>query len=966
MTDQFTGQTLDRYTIIRQVGEDELGPVFQAHDPALERAVAIRIINPSISRQPNFRENFTQVARIAARLDHPSLVQVFDFGEARGIQYIVMEFIRGDNLEKLLRSLRSDGRWIPLNEAAGVVRQLGLALEYVRSQGAPQRSLRPANIMIKPMQSDRLPYLPVLVDLGLERVFEGGLGENPLVAPAYLSPEGALGRNTNARSDVYSLGVLLFELTTGQLPFPIQSMEDAVRYHTRQPLPPPGSFHPDMPEQLASVITQALEKSPEGRFGSPAELINELGKILPVVAQVHSVPPVFESAASLLVPYRQSMTGAMVEAPARRAPEEAPTEPEVPAATQAIPGRAVEGQAQLSISMENPQLAVEPGSSLASSLTLMNRGAVPGTFRVILEGTPSTWVSLTPPVVYLEPGEQETVNLYIQPPRVPESRAGRYPITVRAADQQSPGRFFEARGTLTVGVFSAFRSELVTQRLSSGEVGQITVTNRGNAQDTFHFSFRGPAGELAFTPPQSPLRLGEGQSGVAEFRIGLRLPRWIGSERAHPYEVQVASASGEAQVLRGELISQPVLPVWAVGLVLFMLLCITGGTVLFLSGASLQGTRGTATAIALQTGIARAAEATFQAETATALFLADANVATLQAVTAEALTATAVFETALVETATAQADLAATVAAQETALAATAAADAAAATELAATATALAAVDQEAAAQTATAQVAIIQTATAQAGILQTATAQAAILQTATAQAATALAAALTATAQAAVTPPPPPEARRIVYLYTTATNIAAAFTEMLDGRGFQVDPLPLDAILTTDFTPYEAIVVGPDTGTEEMWGDPEGAWSNALFQTGLPILGLGEGGFSLFGRAQLAIGWNNGIVFEGPNVVVVDPAHPVWTTPQQISIPANRVLTLYQDNIPAVAVIVPAPVEDVLLIGGRRNVPAQFTIVQQDERYLLWGYAGGPADMTPVGQQAFVNALYSLLPPLP
>ncbi|MBN1147913.1 MAG: serine/threonine protein kinase, partial [Anaerolineales bacterium] len=125
---ELVGQTLNRYKIIELLGEGGMGAVYKAHDVTLQRDVAIKVMHSHYARQGDFQERFLQEARTAARLDHPGIVQVHDFGQDRSLLYIVMEYIPGDDLEKMLRKLRSQGKWILLNEAVGIIRQVSLAL----------------------------------------------------------------------------------------------------------------------------------------------------------------------------------------------------------------------------------------------------------------------------------------------------------------------------------------------------------------------------------------------------------------------------------------------------------------------------------------------------------------------------------------------------------------------------------------------------------------------------------------------------------------------------------------------------------------------------------------------------------------------------------------------------------------------------------------------------------------------
>ena len=277
------GQTIHRYQIIDLLGEGGIGSVYKAHDPALQRDVAIKLLHSPFARQKNFQERFLQEARTAARLTHPGIVQVHDFGQHQGQMYIVMEFIPGPNLAQILRNLRRNlrrdlrgtNRWIPLSEAVGLLRQVALALDYVHSQGVLHRDIKPDNIMLKPEPAGGLPYRPILTDLGLAKLAEGGVYTQEgtsMGTPAYMSPEQALGKATDARSDVYALGILLFELATGRLPYPARSLPEAVQYHAHTAPPLPRSIRADLPAALEGVILRAIEKDPALRFPSASDL----------------------------------------------------------------------------------------------------------------------------------------------------------------------------------------------------------------------------------------------------------------------------------------------------------------------------------------------------------------------------------------------------------------------------------------------------------------------------------------------------------------------------------------------------------------------------------------------------------------------------------------------------------------------------------------------------------------------
>src|SRR3989337_2567561 len=224
------GHSLGRYRVVTLLGEGGMGAVFKGHDATLQRDVAIKVLHPHIARQKDFQERFLHEARTPARLDHPGIVKVYDFGLSDDHLYIVMELIPGANLGKLLNDLKAQGKWIVLPESVELIRQVCLAVDYAHRHGILHRDLKPESIMLKPEPSEGLPYRPVLTDLGLANLGKEGFETREgtsMGIPAYMSPEQALGQPTDSRSDVYSLGILLFELAVGRLPFPAKALTQA-------------------------------------------------------------------------------------------------------------------------------------------------------------------------------------------------------------------------------------------------------------------------------------------------------------------------------------------------------------------------------------------------------------------------------------------------------------------------------------------------------------------------------------------------------------------------------------------------------------------------------------------------------------------------------------------------------------------------------------------------------------------
>jgi serine/threonine protein kinase len=305
---EILGKTLGNYRIDHLLGEGGMGAVYHAYDISLQREVAIKLVHPHLARQPDFRQRFIHEARIMAHLDHPGIVRVYHLGVEKDLLYLPMEFIKGGNLRQLLDRLSAEKKWIPLNEAILLVQQLSQTVEYAHRQGVLHRDIKPANLMLKPEPTDGLPFRVILTDLGLAKLVEGlGLTQEgtSVGTPAYMSPEQALGQPTDPRSDVYSLGILLFELAARRLPFLIRTLSEATRYHTQMQPPAPRSINPEIPEALERVILKALEKDPGKRYPSAAALATVLAGSLGFSTEISPSPG--QDGTSLVTEYQKSV-----------------------------------------------------------------------------------------------------------------------------------------------------------------------------------------------------------------------------------------------------------------------------------------------------------------------------------------------------------------------------------------------------------------------------------------------------------------------------------------------------------------------------------------------------------------------------------------------------------------------------------------------------------------------------------
>ena len=265
--------TLGRYRIDRELGRGAMGMVYLGHDPQLGRAVAIKTM--ALAREfagaelAEARTRFFREAETAGRLQHRDIVTIYDVGEDQDLAYIAMEFVNGRDL--LQHTL--PGRLLPVPTVLHTVARVALALAYAHSHGVVHRDIKPANVMIDPA-SDTVK----VTDFGIARITDASRTRTGMVlgTPSFMSPEQLAGRRVDGRSDLYSLGVMLFQLLTGSLPHASESMAVLMQQIANQPAPDVRSLRPGLPEALANIVALALEKRSEVRYADGHTLAADL------------------------------------------------------------------------------------------------------------------------------------------------------------------------------------------------------------------------------------------------------------------------------------------------------------------------------------------------------------------------------------------------------------------------------------------------------------------------------------------------------------------------------------------------------------------------------------------------------------------------------------------------------------------------------------------------------------------
>ena len=262
------GQMLGSYRIISQVGKGGMATVYKAYQSSMDRNVAIKVLPRQLAESPEFAARFQQEARIIARLEHPHILPVFDFGESDGVTYFVMRYLEAGTLKT-----KMEAGPLSLSEIDRLFTQLAEALNYAHGHGIVHRDLKPANALI---DGDGNLFL---TDFGIAKLLESAsprLTQTDAIlgTPAYISPEQAKAETVNQRSDIYSLGIILYEMVTGSVPFVADTPLAVILKHISDPLPPPSILKKDIPESIERVILKALAKEPDNRYATAAEFLS--------------------------------------------------------------------------------------------------------------------------------------------------------------------------------------------------------------------------------------------------------------------------------------------------------------------------------------------------------------------------------------------------------------------------------------------------------------------------------------------------------------------------------------------------------------------------------------------------------------------------------------------------------------------------------------------------------------------
>lgn len=339
--DSLIGRELGEYRLEALLGRGGMARVYRGLDVRLNRRVAIKVIDTPFRADEDYIMRFEREAQAIAQLEHPHIVRLYHYNEAEGLLYMAMQYIEGRNLHAVLKEYRQQQTFMPPEEMAQIIREICLALDYAHSKGVIHRDIKPSNIMLDEQGNI------ILTDFGLALLTEVGTRGEIFGSPHYIAPEQAVSSaNVVSQSDLYAVGVILYEMVTGIVPFDAENMLDIAMLHMTEPPPSPRDYRPDISPELEAVVLKSLDKEPSDRYPTGEALAAALEEALSLKAAAEEPAPAPPPPAGVVAPAAEASPPVQAETepasselpppPAGTSPPEAETQAEAPSITSVI------------------------------------------------------------------------------------------------------------------------------------------------------------------------------------------------------------------------------------------------------------------------------------------------------------------------------------------------------------------------------------------------------------------------------------------------------------------------------------------------------------------------------------------------------------------------------------------------------------------------------------------------------
>jgi len=623
------GQTIGKCRIEKLLGSGGMGEVYRCRHIHLDRLQAIKVMHESMARDSGFQARFRQEAHAVALLDHANIVKLYDFGEQDGRFYLTMELLEDGSLRALLDRRSRDNQVWPPSFGLALVRQAAEALAFANAKGIVHRDIKPDNLLVlRQKTSDgRSTYTIKVSDFGLAKMAESsGLTSmgSTVGTPAYMSPEQCQGLPLDGRSDIYSLGVVLYEVMTGFLPFNINSQSDAIKKHMFTPVPPPSSVKSDLPREIEAVILKCLAKEPTDRYidaGELATVLRDLARRLspsPTPTPPPTPPPepnmrhiqVIDAQGQLVQAVDlvdvQLMIGRMpdndivldepsisrkharIEWNGQRVKvvdlatksgtklNDQPVLPEAPQVWQV--GQAVQissytlrlalgsaGTVNVTLPPEAQRLTLAPGAPVSIPVTIQNRRTAADTFLIVIDEWPAAWIAEPVQPTLVNAGGQGIATVKLLVPDGVLREAASYSVRICAIGKNRPDSLdtTPAVWRIVPPVQPKIRIQLDPDRMQGRDQARYTVrlTNESSRPMDVALSGQDARKQLAYSFEPTNLTVAAGSTADVVLTVRSDKAHFYGGALTHSFTVSASVAGAENQSVVGSFVQMSLLPI---------------------------------------------------------------------------------------------------------------------------------------------------------------------------------------------------------------------------------------------------------------------------------------------------------------------------------------------------------------------------------------------------------------------